>query len=56
MARLVVPRPVTPAEEQSMAEQLAARTPDGIRYTFDYVDHIPRGPGGKFEDFICEAL
>lgn len=56
VARLVVPRPVTPAEEQSMAEQLASRTPGGIRYTFDYVERIPRGPGGKFEDFICEAL
>lgn len=56
VARLVVPRPVTPAEEQSMAEQLAGRTPDGIRYTFEYVDHIPRGAGGKFEDFICKAV
>lgn len=51
--RLVVPRPVTEAQEEAMRAALAERTPTGIHYTFTYVDHIPRGAGGKFEDFIC---
>lgn len=51
--RLVVPNPVTEAQEDAMRAALAERTPAGIYYTFTYVDHIPRGAGGKFEDFIC---
>lgn len=51
--RLVVPSPVSEAQEEEMRTALAERTPAGINYTFSYFDHIPRGAGGKFEDFIC---
>lgn len=51
--KLVVPVPVTQAQEAAMRAFLAERTPAGIDFTFTYVDHIPRGVGGKFEDFIC---
>lgn len=56
VVRLVVQRPVTDTEEHAMRTHLAARTPsEGIHYTFEYVDSIARGPGGKFEDFICQV-
>ena len=51
--RLVVPSPVSQDQEEEMRAALAERTPAGIHYTFSYVDHIPGGAGGKFEDFIC---
>lgn len=55
VVRLVVRRPVTEAEEQAMRTHLSERIPDGIGLTFSYVAEIPRGPGGKFEDFICQV-
>lgn len=51
--KLVVPQPPSEDQEQAMRALLAERTPAGIEFTFSYVDHIPRGPGGKFEEFIC---
>ena len=51
--RLVAERPVTTAEEHAMRAHLSPHFGDGIEFTFSYVDHIPRGAGGKFEDFIC---
>lgn len=55
VVRLVVRRPVTDREEQAMRAHLKAQTPDGIDIEFSYVDGIPRGAGGKFEDFVCEV-
>jgi phenylacetate-CoA ligase len=54
-ARLVLRRPVTEAEENAMRVHLKSRVPVGFSIEFSYVDSIPRGPGGKFEDFICEV-
>lgn len=53
--RLAVERPLTAVEEKALAEKLVGF----LGYRFDvYFDYytpvIPRGPGGKFEDFICE--
>jgi len=53
--RLAVRRPVTDAEEQVMRAYLTARFPPGLRFGFSYMDHISRGPHGKFEDFICDV-
>ncbi|MFN8088039.1 MAG: hypothetical protein U0R81_03530 [Mycobacterium sp.] len=51
--RLVVERAVSDDEEQDMRAHLGPLFEAGTEFTFSYVDHIPRGPGGKFEDFIC---
>lgn len=53
--RLAVERPLSVAEEEALAEKLVEFL--GYRFVvdFDYcAPVIPRGPGGKFEDFICE--
>lgn len=51
--RLVVERPVTDTEEQAMRAHLGPLFEPGTGFDFSYLDHIPRGAGGKFEDFIC---
>lgn len=53
--RLAVERPLTADEEKALAGKLM----EVIRFRgvvdFDYcTEEIPRGPGGKFEEFICE--
>jgi phenylacetate-CoA ligase len=50
--RLAVSRPLSPAEEATLADLLAKNLghPFGIR--FDYVDEIERAANGKFEDFV----
>ena len=53
-ARLVASRKLTPDEEVLLRRQLLTRLPDVFRFTFSYCDEIPRGAGGKFEDFISE--
>ncbi|NNM00136.1 MAG: phenylacetate--CoA ligase family protein, partial [Gammaproteobacteria bacterium] len=49
---LVVERPLTGAEESALKAWMA----ESLGYPFDltlhYFDEIPRGPGGKFEDFV----
>jgi phenylacetate-CoA ligase len=55
VVRLVVRRPVTEVEEQAMRAHLLTQTPAGIDFEFSYLDEIPRSPGGKFEDFVCEV-
>ncbi len=54
-ARLVASRKLTPDEEALLRRQLLTRLPDVFRFTFSYCDEIPRGAGGKFEDFISEV-
>lgn len=53
--RLAVERPLSAAEESRLADKLVEFL--GYRFVvdFDYcAPEIARGPGGKFEDFICE--
>jgi len=53
--RLAVERTLTAAEEHGLAEQLIEFIGHRFVVDFDYrTPTIPRGPGGKFEDFICE--
>ncbi len=53
--RLAVERALTPAEESGLAEKLVEFLGHRFAVDFDYcTPQIPRGPGGKFEDFICE--
>ena len=53
-ARLVVPRRITHQEEQQLKEIICGRLGYSFDLTFTYHDQIPRGPGGKFEDFVSE--
>jgi phenylacetate-CoA ligase len=55
VARLVVQRPLADYEELAVRRHLEARIPNGIEWTFSYMESIPRNAGGKFEDFICEV-
>ena len=53
--RLAVERPLTGTEEQALIEKML----ELLEYRFKaeivyFSPEIPRGPGGKFEDFICE--
>jgi len=53
--RLAVERPLTAEEEQGLAERLM--TSIGFRAAVDFeyfTGRIPRGAGGKFEDFVSE--
>lgn len=53
--RLAVERPLTATEEGGLAEKLVEFLGHPFAVDFDYCTPvIPRGPGGKFEDFICE--
>jgi len=53
--KLVVERPISADEEQSLTEVLNRFLGHSFAVDFEYFSHqIPRGPGGKFEDFICE--
>lgn len=53
-ARLVPERPLSAAEEDALRAKIVARIGHAFAIDFVYVDDIPRGPGGKFEDFRCE--
>jgi phenylacetate-coenzyme A ligase PaaK-like adenylate-forming protein len=52
--KLVVARPLSAQEETGIRRLLATWFSDGFSVQFTYVDHIPPGPTGKFEDFRCE--
>ena len=53
--RLAVERPLSVVEEQELAEKLVEFLGHRFAVDFEYfAPDIPRGPGGKFEDFICE--
>jgi phenylacetate-CoA ligase len=54
-ARLVTARPLEAAEEERLREMVLAVMPAGMRLVFRYCDSLPRGAGGKFEDFVCEV-
>lgn len=53
--RLVAPRPLTAAEEAELAELIRASLGHPFELAFRYFDdELPRGPGGKFEEFLRE--
>lgn len=54
-ARLVVSAPLSALQEQELTAQLLAGFPAGFRVTLKFVDAIPRGAGGKFEDFVSQV-
>jgi phenylacetate-CoA ligase len=52
--RLVPDRPLTSAEEDALRDKINARIGHVFEIAFTYPAEIPRGPGGKYEDFRCE--
>lgn len=53
--RLAVERPLSSAEENALADKLVEFLGHRFVVDFEYfAPAIPRGPGGKFEDFVCE--
>ncbi len=55
LVRLVVPRAVTAEEEEALRQRVGEMLGEHFGITFEYLDHIPRLPGGKYADFICEV-
>jgi phenylacetate-CoA ligase len=54
--RLVVERPLTAAEERALAAVIHESLGHPFRLRFEYfADAIPRGPGGKFEEFVSRV-
>ena len=54
--RLVAERPVTEAEEAQLADTIRGALGHDFALRFAYFEgEIPRGPGGKFEEFVCRA-
>jgi phenylacetate-CoA ligase len=54
-ARLVTGRRLEAGEEDRLRRQLLSRLPEGFRVDLVYCESIPRGEGGKFEDFVSEV-
>jgi phenylacetate-CoA ligase len=54
-ARLVVKRPLSSVEKRSFEGALLAQLRHPFQIMYRYFDEIPRGPGGKYEDFRCEV-
>lgn len=52
-ARLVVDSPLTPSQEQSLAEIIGRAIGYPFSVVFEYPTSIARTPGGKFREFIC---
>ena len=53
--RLVAQLPVTPDQERRIGDLIrtALDFPFTLRFVY-FAEQIPRGPGGKFEEFVCE--
>lgn len=54
-ARMVVSQALTAKEEAYLLGRIRSRLPGNIRVATRYVEAIPRGAGGKYEEFICEV-
>jgi phenylacetate-CoA ligase len=54
-ARFVTEVPLDAGQESRLQELILSGLPAGMRLQFAYCDRIPRGAGGKYDDFICEV-
>jgi phenylacetate-CoA ligase len=50
--RLVVSAPLSADEEERLRRHVLSRMPAGIGLELSYRDRIPRGAGGKYEEFL----
>jgi len=53
--RLVTAQPLDASQEAKLRDMVLAAMPPGMQLVFRYLDDIPRGTGGKFEDFVSEV-
>jgi hypothetical protein len=53
--RLVTAEPLSVEQEQRLQQFILPVLPAGFRLVFVYCESIPRGAGGKFEDFVSEV-
>ena len=55
--RLVSDEPLSPAQETTLRAiiQGALGHPFAVDFTY-FADQIPRGPGEKFEEFVCKVV
>jgi phenylacetate-CoA ligase len=54
--KLVATHPLSADEESKIRRLFGVLLDEGMQVHFNYVDSIPRGPNGKFEDFRCELV
>jgi phenylacetate-CoA ligase len=54
-ARFVTATPLDAGQESRLRQLILSGLPAGMRLQFAYCDQIPRGAGGKYDDFICEV-
>jgi phenylacetate-CoA ligase len=52
--RLVTAAPLDASQERRLTQLVLSGMPQGMRLEIRYCAELPRGAGGKFEDFICE--
>lgn len=53
--RMVVSQPLTPEQERQIRDLLLRNLGHPFRITFTYLDEIPTGPRGKYEEFISKV-
>lgn len=53
--KLVIPRKLTPDEEQRLTATILQSLAHPFSLTYNYVNRIPRSTGGKHEDFISKV-
>ncbi|WP_193368343.1 phenylacetate--CoA ligase family protein [Pelagibius marinus] len=53
--RMVVSAPLTPEQEEATRELMVRNLGHPFRITFTYLDEIPLGPRGKYEEFISKV-
>jgi phenylacetate-CoA ligase len=52
--RVVVERPLLAGEEDGLREIIRERLGHPFEIRFEYMDVIPRGKGGKYEEFVSD--
>ncbi len=53
--KIVADKELDEAQKEKLTQVIHERFQYPFRVTFTYHDEIPRGPGGKFEDFRSEV-
>lgn len=53
--KIVPGRPFTEDETNSLSDHILSRLPAGFSLSITFHEEIPRGPSGKFEDFMSEV-
>lgn len=56
VARVVLERPLAPAEQDALSTMLRARLGYPFDISFESVPALERAPSGKFEDFVCDLV